>query len=90
MSDTKTITLRSPVDLDGRTFNNIDLCEPTVAQMEKAALAPTGIASNIMLVADVAKVPIGMVRAMKKRDFEEACEFLQGFRPADPRNGAGS
>ena len=90
MSDTKTITLRSPVDLDGHKFDKLELCEPTAGQMEKAAAGATGIACNIILISQVASIPIGAVRLLKKRDLEAAVDFLSGFRNDAPPTGGAS
>lgn len=86
--ETITITLRVPVELDGKTYKDIDLCEPTVGQLEKSSAAGDGIAANIVLVSEVAKLPLAVVRLMRKRDFEQACDYLAGFTL--PQAGSGS
>lgn len=89
MTDTLTLRLKSPIEFEGRTYENIDLSEPTAGQMEKAAVGATGVASNIILIAEVAKIPRDVVRMFKKRDLEACVEFLAGFQTdAPPTRGA--
>lgn len=91
MEDTKTITLRKPIDFEGRTIDKLELSEPTAGQMEKAAAGANGIASNLILIAEVASIPLGAVRLLKKRDLEAAVDYLSGFRnDAPPTGGASS
>lgn len=90
MIEAKTLTLRGPVEYGGQTYDKLDLCEPTAGQMEKASTGATGVAYNIILISEVAKVPIGAVRLIKKRDLEDAIDFLRGFQNDAPPTGAAS
>lgn len=74
-----TIKLRTPIELGGQTYTQIDLVEPTAGQMKRAADGQNGVAANILLVAEVAKVLPAVVEQIGKRDFEAAVDFLQSF-----------
>lgn len=86
MTDTLRLALIKPVTFPsgekGVTYEHLDLAEPTAGQLEKAAAA-NGITSNIILIAEVAKVPLGAVRLLCKRDLEGAVKFLSSFTNGD-------
>ena len=74
-----TITLSKPIEFDEKTFDKIELVEPVAGQIVKAGREKDAVASNIVLVSEVAGVPIDVVRKMRARDFERAAQFLHSF-----------
>lgn len=89
--DTKTISLRKPITLKGDTVttSSLDLREPTVDELDRCAMVgETGYASNAALIAFVAGVPLPVARALGKRDYEEAVQYLTGFTLDGPPTGA--
>ena len=90
MEETKTITLKKPIEYGGQTYLKIDLEEPTAGQLEKAAAHSNNLTQQIFLIAAVAKIPPDVARLLKKRDQEEATAFLMGFTYVAPKTGDGS
>ena len=58
-----------PVERAERTVEDVDLQEPTVAEVEVANKEPTPTASNIRLIALAAGLSTDEVRAMGMRDY---------------------
>lgn len=83
----KTITLRKPVTNSGRTYETIDLREPTAGELEQAAKATTNLGVVITLIAIVAKIPRTAAEALCQRDLKEAGDFLDSFSMDDPATG---
>lgn len=88
--DTLTLQLKSPVDFGGQTYTQIELAEPTAGQIEKGSAANSVTGANIIIISEVAKIPLGAVRLMKKRDYDAAVAFLQGFTPDARQTGEAS
>ena len=82
MSEALTLKLRKKVNLEGMELSELQLCEPNAGQLEKASFASTGVAANIILISEVAKVPMAAVRLLSKRDLEAAVRYLSGFQDA--------
>lgn len=78
-ADPFTLVLARPVDLAGVAYNSLTLTEPTTGQVEAASGKPTAVASNIALVASVAKIPEAVVRLMAYTDFKQAVDYLDFF-----------
>lgn len=85
--DTKTITLKKPIEHGGQTYTSIDLEEPTAGQLEKAGGASSTMTQQIILIAEVAGIPPDAVRKMRKSQQEEASAFLMGFTYVAPPTG---
>jgi Phage tail assembly chaperone proteins, E, or 41 or 14 len=79
VSDTKNIPLLKPVTFEGKTYESLDLKEPTAGQMEKAEKLSEKYGFTVVLVAEVSGVPIGAVDLMGQRDTEAAEEYLSSF-----------
>lgn len=92
MSDTFHLDLVKPVIIGegdkAQSYDALDLCEPTGAQMEKAANTTNPVTSNLILIAEVSSVPLAVVRRMCQRDIEAATDFLKGFMAPGPQTGA--
>jgi hypothetical protein len=86
VSNTKTITLLKPVTFEGKTYESLDLKEPTAGQMEKAEKLSEKYGFTVVLVAEVSGVPIGAVDLMGQRDTEAAEEYLSGSFGMDDEN----
>lgn len=86
MNDTLRLQLLKPITYPpgekGLEYDHLDLAEPTAGQLEKS-VAANGMTSNIILIAEVAKVPPGAVRLLCKRDIEGAVRFLSSFTQGD-------
>ena len=83
------LILAKPVTYRGKTYDRINLREPTGRQMETAAreinVPAGGITALHMrhyqtaLIAAVARVPRPVVLAMRERDIQRAFDYLSGF-----------
>jgi len=85
--DTKTITLKKPIEHGGQTYTTIELEEPTAGQLEKAGGHAATMTQQIVLISEVAKIPPDAVRKMRKSQQEEASAFLMGFTFVAPTTG---
>ncbi|HEY2010528.1 MAG TPA: phage tail assembly protein [Rhizomicrobium sp.] len=94
MSDTeqkprsKVIQLTRSVKFADKTYDHLELTAPTVSQMEAANREANPVSSNVILVANNAKIPPGAVRELDWDDMEAAVEFLQGFTKSGHQTGA--
>jgi len=79
LPDSMTITLRSPIDIEGQTITTMTLREPTAGQIENARRAGVGETVAIRLIALCSGTPEAAVRKMKARDYKEAADFCLGF-----------
>lgn len=79
MEDTKTMTLRETIDVDGQTYTTITLREPTAGQIEEAKKSGQSETVAIRLIALSAGVPESVVRKMKARDYAAAANFVTSF-----------
>lgn len=88
--DTKTIKLRKPVQIKGDSvvYDSLELREPTVDELDRCLKAgESAYATNAALISFVSGVPLAAIRAMGKRDYEEATEYLTGFTLDGPTTG---
>ena len=83
MEETKTLTLIKPIKLGDQEITEITLVEPTAGQIETALKEPSQTTANIVLIAAIAKISAGQVRAMGLRDFNACVSFLEGFTKAE-------
>jgi Phage tail assembly chaperone proteins, E, or 41 or 14 len=83
----KTIQLRKPVEFAGKTYETLDLREPTAGELEKAATATTNMGVVINLIQLVAKVPRKVIEGLCQRDLKEAGDFLEAFSEGDQPTG---
>ena len=79
MDDTKTITLRKPVEVGGVVYDKLDLREPTAGELEKSSTATSNMGVAINLIALVAKVPRKAAEGLCQRDLKEAGDFFDRF-----------
>jgi hypothetical protein len=75
----KTLTLKEPVEFGGKTYTSLDLKEPTAKQLAKAMEYENSTEQQIILVAETAQVPPGLVELITMRDIMEAGRFFEGF-----------
>jgi len=83
----KTIPLRKPVEFAGKTYDTLELREPTAGELEKASTATTNMGVVINLISAVAKVPRKVVESLCQRDLKEAGDFLEAFSESDQTTG---
>jgi len=86
----KTIALKQPITLkgDSKTYDSLQLREPMVEELDQSAQVDgSAYACNAELIAQVAGVPVAVVRRMGKANYEEATAFLSGFTWAPPQSG---
>lgn len=83
----KILTLRKPVTTGGKTYETLELREPTAGELEQASKAATNLGVVITLIAIVAKVPRIAVEALCQRDLREAGDFLDSFSKEEPPTG---
>lgn len=89
--ETKSFLLLKPIELDGRKFESVELSEPEAWQIEKATIAATvKITFDIMLIADVGRIPLAVAKKLGKRDLTRMASYLEGFTVDDPPTGASS
>jgi hypothetical protein len=83
-----TLTLFKPVQLadSQEPVRELHLTEPTAAELA-AAGAASGVQSNILLIAAVAKQPPGLIGKLCARDYAKAANFLLGFLNPDQQTG---
>jgi hypothetical protein len=83
-----TLTLFKPVQLTdaAEPVRELYLTEPTAEQLA-AAGAASGVQSNILLIAAVAKQPAGLIGKLCARDYAKAANFLLGFLNPDQQTG---
>lgn len=67
------ITLRVPVTIGDRTYDHLELREPTASELEKSE------GKNTALIASIAKVPRLVAEKLCARDYKEAIDFLLSF-----------
>lgn len=79
LPDSKKITLKEPIELDGNSYTSITLNEPTAGQIETSRKAGGGDANVIRLIALCSGTPETVVRQMKARDYREAARFCDLF-----------
>ena len=79
MEDTKTLTLRKPIEFGGVKYETLDLREPTAGELEKAFNASNDMGVAINLVSAVSKIPRKAVEGMGQRDLKEASDFFARF-----------
>lgn len=77
--DELTITLRKPITLGDLSYTELNLTEPTIAQLRKAAKAEDSIDQLATLIHLNAKVPMTVVDQMVQRDMEAANRFFFRF-----------
>jgi hypothetical protein len=80
--------LRRPVKFGDEEITELRLVEPTAGQIEKALREPSQTTANIVLIADIAKVAPGVIRALALRDFNDCVTFLEGFTKDEEPAGA--
>jgi hypothetical protein len=88
--DTKNIKLRKSVQIKGDSvvYDSLDLREPTVDELDRCLKAgDSAYATNAALISFVSGVPLAAIRNLGKRDYEEAADYLQGFRLDGPTTG---
>jgi hypothetical protein len=80
MEPTKTITLREPIKFGDKTYETIDLKEPTAGQIDKAQRITTSpAASNIELIAQVSGLSARVIEKVPATEYNEASEYLAFF-----------
>jgi hypothetical protein len=94
MDDATELTLElatplQPLGGQGDVVRTLHLREPTAGELAKASVG-SGIESNILLIAEIAKHPPGLIRNMGARDYAKATAFLLGFLNPDREIGASS
>jgi hypothetical protein len=92
MDETKTIELKEPVEFGKKTYDRLELKEPTALQMvqaQKEGMRNGGLASDIVLIAQVSGVPKTAVEMMPISVVMEAARFLAVFTEA-PATGSDS
>ena len=77
--DSLALALSTPVELGAITYDTLNLSEPTVAQLRKAAKAGDGMDQLATLIHLNAAVPMAVVDKLKQRDFEAAGSFFARF-----------
>jgi len=73
METTKTLVLRSPIQLGEVVYTEISLREPVAKELE----AQNG--SNVALISMVAAIPRAVAEKLSARDYMEAVGFLNSF-----------
>lgn len=86
MDATRTVELAEPVEFGGKSYDKLDLREPTAGEYMKA-MRETGFKASITLVALVAGHPPGAVEKMPLGKVLEADRFLSGFIEPGPTTG---
>ncbi|KZK95068.1 MULTISPECIES: phage tail assembly protein [unclassified Pseudovibrio] len=89
--DQITVKLQSPVEHDGRTYNELVFREPTVADMIQAEkFEKDTLESNAVLLAALADVSLPVIKRLKLYDYN-ACDMqtVPLFLPPDKRPGEG-
>lgn len=81
------ITFDAPIEYGGQSYATIELSEPLAGQLEKAAAHTNTMTQQIVLISEVARIPLGAARLIPKSKQEEASAFLMGFTFAAPRTG---
>lgn len=84
------ITFDEPIEYGGQTYATIELTEPLAGQLEKAGAHTNTMTQQIVLISEVAKIPLNAARLIPKSKQEEASAFLMGFTFAGPKTGAAS
>jgi hypothetical protein len=79
VSEKKNLVLLKPVAFEGKTYGALDLREPTAGEMEKAEKLADKYGFTVVMIAEVAGVPVGAVDLMGQRDTEAAEEFISSF-----------
>lgn len=87
MEDEKIVVLRKPVTLGTVTYSQIELREPVAKELDKASREPSNVASAIVLISAVAKIPRGAVELLTQRDLQECSDFLGSFGKAGETTG---
>jgi len=78
-----TITLKTPIDHDGKTYASVTIGEPTVAAvqaLEKAAAAGEGdVGCTVALLEVATGIPADALHKMKISDFRTVADSLRPF-----------
>ncbi len=86
--ETLTLTFRTPISVNGKDYDAIELREPTCSEVESMTKEKGDMAQIIKLIALVGGVPQGVVRGMRISELNEASQYLMGFMKAGPETGA--
>lgn len=84
--DQLVLALRKPVTaVGGKQFTSVTLREPNAGELEKASRALSGVGSLMVLISDVAGVPLQVAEAMCSRDLAEADAFFNTWHLPEPQ-----
>lgn len=88
LDDVKEIRF-APIEIDGRSYEMIALCEPTAEQMLKVS-SIGGMNATIRLVADIAGVPVALVKRLPFTKLADADAYFEAFSaPVSDDDGDG-
>jgi hypothetical protein len=85
MADEMTLTLIKPVQLGGMQYTELQLSEPTAAELIKASKAGNPVEQLVTLIHLNAKVPRAVVDQLRQRDLDGAGDFFGRFSGASPQ-----
>ena len=71
MSDTITITLKNPIEHDGKQFQTLTFREATTGDACNADLVQGDFQKMLAVLAGMAGVPLQVMRAIPMREFNE-------------------
>lgn len=75
--ETYELTLVKPLQNGEETIESLTLQEPSARQSQNSSL--NWVTNNLLILAAIAQVPIGILRRMSARDFAQASDYLSFF-----------
>lgn len=84
----QTITLKHPVEFDGRTIKEITLRRPKVRDLERMDKVKGELAKSVTLIADLAEITPDNVRDLDAEDFKRVSEVIGDFLGEDGQSSS--
>jgi hypothetical protein len=85
VEETKTITLKKPVVLNEKTYETLELREPTGDEIDQAQrITASPMACNMELIARVSGAPVAVIKKIGVSQINEASAFLNTFMKDAP------
>jgi hypothetical protein len=83
-----TLTLKSPLKIEGGEITELELAEPTANQLDFAeSNGKTATSQTIHLIALVSGKNYNIIKELSARDFRAASNYLKIFLEGSPETG---
>lgn len=79
MANTRTITLKHPIEVGGAPVSTLTLRRPKVADLERTDKAEGPVAKSVILLSDLAELSPEEVRSINASDYGQVMGAVEDF-----------